>query len=265
MDDFRVAAKLMPAVKIADHEETARSYLVRGDGRPSSQHISLITLRASFNLLDTEVREPELEAARIRTELALSEYGRWEDDLLISGPLHRPNPGPVRGVTIQFGPLPHNLHCLRMIVPVAVRAGAPQDYVTAIRAAAARVVRSTGPQATALIANSELLDRLNEPMAPAYAESPLDQIERSERLRLQEIESSDFVPPGTAIILPLSVGAQEEELASNQIAMFERVVAAGPEIKFAGWAGDQLQFAIVSTFALRIKYREAAAAVCFRP
>src|SRR4030095_11851675 len=250
---LRLTAKYIPVFKVAEDRVTvpANQILPNGSIDRVTQR-TLIRLELPFDTTDEELREPDLAAARLKTDAKARLFSECEDLLLLNGNGRPLPPGVPAGAVVRPAQDGHFMEFIRP--PIVARNRTPQAYVRAIFNGASRLLLRVRPKEIVFLVNSAMFDELTELMPPQFTDSPLNHVERAERLRIKVMSNTDQLPPRTAVMFGLEPeGTSSAKGAAEDRFLIDRPVGIEPELRWLGWNQGTPQFSIASTFALRIK------------
>lgn len=252
LEEFRIAAKYIPSTPVpgGPGAMSVPWYRVRPDHSVDQvAQRELVRLEVGFSLPEENVREPNLPAARAKLDRVVRDFGRYEDDILVNGnATTTPNQYLIRP------PQDDHFWGACLVPPLVAGRRAPEDYVDTILRAGSRLMNRIRPKSIVLLVESEMFDELNRLMPPHFMQSPLDHVERAERLRISLIRNSDALPSRSALMLAVEgENAPSSGSESGGHYLIDRPVGIEPELQWAGWRAGHVLFRLVDTFALRIK------------
>jgi hypothetical protein len=257
---LRLAAKHIPTFKVSEDRVTVpANRILNGNVDRVTQRV-LVRHEEFFTLTDTELREPEFAAARLKADVAARQFSSDEDSVLLSG-----NCLQVPGRNV-VDPLPQGGHFQEISgsPPIVSRTGSPEHHVRAMFIAASRLVRRVRPKAIVFLVNSEMFDELNELIPPTLTETPLGHVERAERLRIEVIGHTPVLPPRVGVMFGIEPeGAPGAKSPSEDRYLIDRAVGIEPDVRWLGRGVAGQQFSILSTYALRIKDPQAREQIRF--
>ena len=254
LDEFRIAAKYIPSTPVGPGAMSVPWYRVLPNNTVDQvAQRELVRLEVGFPVPAENVLDPNLPAAKSTIDRWVRSFGRYEDDILLNG-----NATTTPGQYLIRPPQDDHFWSACLYPPFVAARRAPEDYVDTILRAGSRLMNRVRPKSIVLLVQSEMFDELNRLMPPHFMQSPLDHVERAERLRISVIRQSDALPLRSAIMLAVeSENAPSSGSESGGHYLIDRPVGIEPELQWAGWQAGSVLFKLVGTFALRIKDAQA--------